>query len=119
MKKRILIISLTVLLSFVLAGFSIAQSEYEGPVQLDNSSGVSTSDYRVDPDANWRALAMTPNEADLVDTYEYQNNPEKFIHVKEDQVWAGAEKPEKRINPCFVAKLSGTIPCLENSVTGG
>lgn len=118
MKKKTLIISLTALLSLVLAGVSFAQ-ENEGPVKLDNSTGVSTSEYRVDPDANWQALAMTPYEADLVDTFAYQNNPEKFVRVKEDQVWAGAEKPEKSLNPCLVTKLIGTNLCRENSVTGG
>lgn len=88
MKSKKMITGLaTALFCLVLVGVSFAQ-EYEGEGSefgFAVERAVVPSSDRLDPDANWRALAALPYEGSLENTFDYQLNPDKYIHLNDGQ----------------------------------
>ena len=111
--KKTMTLVLAALFCVVSVGTAFAQ-EYEvlglnSP--LDDSDGASVAALRVDPDANWKA-SLGSSELSLEETFAYQLNPEQYVHVKEDQVWAGTGSPKDDSPiPCVVAY--GSERCRE------
>lgn len=106
MTNKYFITGLTaVFFTLVLVGVSSAQ-EYEGAgpefgFSVERNIKAIPSTPRLDPNANWEALAALPYEASLESTYDFQVNKDKYVFMNDGQMTAGTASPNaKSSQPC-------------------
>lgn len=102
MKSKKMITGLAAaLFCLVLVGVSFAQ-EYEGDgpeFGFTVERNIVSTSPRLDPDANWRALAALPYEGSLENTVDYQLNPDKYIHIKDGQIEVATPQKADQLDP--------------------